>query len=116
MRLFARHSRSAELAGWNPHNPTAVFIPERGTTMHTDIRKLFLVLAFSLTSGAALAVATTGGQTKEQSLEEACARADWPNIPAACIVGGNGRAFRTIEITQPGAPETLNDRFSVAFE
>jgi hypothetical protein len=84
--------------------------------MHTDTRKRLLVFAFAITAAGAFAGATIGAQTKEQSLDETCAHEAWPNLPVQCIQGADGRAFRTIAIDQPGAPESLADRFAVAFE
>jgi hypothetical protein len=82
--------------------------------MNTKIRQALVVVAFSAVAAAAITGATLRGETKETSLAEVCATAQWPNIPPACLDGA-----RAADIRYVTADNTMSDemtlRFTVAF-
>jgi hypothetical protein len=79
-------------------------------------RKVLLATAFAVTAAGALAGATFRGETKEVDMAATCATANWPNIPAACLEGSNGKDVRYV--TADGRPDMseMQLRFSVAFQ
>ncbi len=78
------------------------------------MRSGVLALAFAAIVGAAITGATLRGETRETSLQESCAFAVWPEIPAPCLDGGSDRAVRMIPIESP-AVRAMNHRFAAAF-
>ena len=85
--------------------------------MSTNKRSFLMAVAFAATVAAGLTGLSMSGQTKESSLDDACAHATWPTIPAACLTGAdNGRTVRMVATrTAVGAPETAAERFALAF-
>jgi hypothetical protein len=93
--------------------------------MDRDFRAVFLSIAFAATVAAAITVASVRGETKETSIDEICATADWPMIPARCLDGGRGHEVRVVGVRR-AAPEAsiagnelalaeMKARFAVAF-
>lgn len=85
--------------------------------MSTNKRNLLLAVAFAVTVSAGLTGLSLRGETRESSLDQACAHATWPMIPAECLVGADeGRAVRLV--AAPGAlaqSVTIGQRFALAF-
>ena len=77
------------------------------------LRKTLLSAAFAVTVAGALTGATFRGETKEADLAATCAAANWPNIPAACIEGSNGKDVRFVTADNRF---DMTERFSVAFQ
>jgi hypothetical protein len=88
--------------------------------MKSTIRPLLLVAAFAATAAGGVTALTLRGESKEAGLvENACARAAWPLIPANCLDGGSRAGVRVIADLAAGeAPEvlTIAARFSADFE
>jgi hypothetical protein len=80
------------------------------------IRKTLLGLAFAATVAGALTGATFRGETKEVDLAATCATAAWPNIPAACLEGGDGQDVRYVTADNRLDMSEMELRFSVAFQ
>ncbi len=80
-------------------------------------RSILMTVAFAVTVAAGLTGLTMSAQTKELSLDQACAHAAWPMIPSQCLTGEDaGRTVRTVTTrTAVAAPETINERFALAF-
>ena len=57
--------------------------------MNTNKRSFLMAVAFAATVAAGLTGLSMSGQTKESSLDAACAHATWPTIPAACLAGAD---------------------------
>jgi hypothetical protein len=84
--------------------------------MNTKIRQALVAVAFSAIAAAAVTGATTlRGETKETSLVETCAGADWPMIPAACLEGGRGYDVRYVSADRIDDESSMSFRFSTAF-
>lgn len=83
--------------------------------MNTKIRQALVAVAFSAIAAAAITGATLRGETKETSLVETCAGADWPMIPAACLEGGRGHDVRYVSADQLEDSNSLPFRFATAF-
>ena len=85
--------------------------------MNTNNRSFLMAVAFAATVAAGLTGLSMSGQTKELSLDDACAHTAWPMIPAACLAGAD--KDRTVRVVQTRAavdqPETVVERFVVAF-
>jgi hypothetical protein len=65
--------------------------------MQPTTRTLLLAAAFATTVAAGITGLTYRGETKEAGfIENACARASWPLIPANCLEGGRGYDVRVI--------------------
>jgi hypothetical protein len=79
-------------------------------------RKALLAIAFAVTAAGALTGATFRGETKEVDLAATCAAADWPNIPAACLEGSNGKDVRYVTADNRLDMTEMELRFSVAFQ
>ena len=62
------------------------------------IRQALMMFAFAATVAAAITGATLRGETKETSVVEACARAEWPVIPANCLDGAANRSVRYVSM------------------
>ena len=78
------------------------------------VRSAMLASAFALTVAAAVTGATLTGETREATLDEACAHATWPAIPAVCLTGAVERPVRMVAIDH--ADRNLPARFAAAFE
>mgnify|MGYP000206368371 CR=1 FL=1 len=74
--------------------------------MNISFRSALLALAFSFTVAAGVTGASLSGVTKETSLDDACAHADWPLIPDQCLEGATGRDVRIVK-TRPSATEIM---------
>jgi hypothetical protein len=85
--------------------------------MNTNKRSFLLALAFAVTVSAGLTGLSMSGQSKESPLDEACAHATWPMIPAQCLVGADSnRTVRTVEARAAlDRPEAIGQRFALAF-
>ena len=85
--------------------------------MNTNKRSLLMTLAFSGTVAAGLTGLSLTGQTRESSLDQACAHSTWPTIPAQCLDGvDSGRSVRTVATrTAVEQPEPVAARFALAF-
>jgi hypothetical protein len=85
--------------------------------MNTNKRSVLMAVAFAATVAAGLTGLSLTGQTKESNLDDACAHATWPLIPAACLTGAdNGRTVRVVQTrTAVAQPETIGERFALAF-
>ena len=85
--------------------------------MNTNKRSFLMAVAFAATVAAGLTGLSMSGQTKELSLDDACAHTAWPMIPAACLAGADND--RTVRVVQTRAaiaqPETAAERFAFAF-
>ena len=57
--------------------------------MNTNKRSFLMAFAFAATVAAGLTGLSMSGQTKELSLDDACAHTAWPMIPAACLAGAD---------------------------
>lgn len=78
-------------------------------------RNAMLATVFAVTVAAGFTGATYGGQTKEQSIDEACAHVTWPMIPAYCLQGATDRVVRVVSI-DGAETNKLAARFAAAFE
>ncbi len=85
--------------------------------MNTNKRSVLMAVAFAATVAAGLTGLSMSGQTKELSLDDTCAHATWPVIPAACLTGAdNGRTVRVVQTrVAVDQPETIAERFALAF-
>ena len=85
--------------------------------MNTNKRSFLLALAFSVTVAASLTGLSLTGQTRESSLDQACAHSTWPAIPARCLDGADsGRSARTVATRAAvERPDPLAARFALAF-
>ncbi len=85
--------------------------------MNTNKRSLLLATAFAVTVAAGLTGLSLSSQSRESSLDQACAHATWPQIPAQCLDGADaGRSVRMVETRAAvGGPETIGERFALAF-
>ena len=85
--------------------------------MNTNKRSFLMAFAFAATVAAGLTGLSMSGQTKESSLDDACAHTAWPMIPAACLAGAdNGRTVRVVQTRSAIAQtETADERFALAF-
>ena len=85
--------------------------------MNTNTRSFLLALAFAVTVAAGLTGLSMSGQSKEASPAPACAQAIWPMIPADCLAGvDKDRTVRTVATRAAvSAPETMGERFALAF-
>lgn len=85
-------------------------------------RKFFAAIAIAVTASAVVAGATFSGETREApTVNEICATADWPNIPAQCLVGASNAEVRVIGLREAApvaalAMTGMTERFAVAFE
>jgi hypothetical protein len=91
--------------------------PEGDPTMKSNTRRMLLAAAFAMTVGAGLTGLSMSAQTKESSLDDACAHATWPMIPSQCLAGADSdRLVRTVTTrTAIARPETQAERFAFAF-
>jgi hypothetical protein len=78
------------------------------------IRMPYAAAAVGVVAVSAIAAMTLSGQTREQSLSEVCAHADWPYVPAYCLEGASDRAVRVVALDR--LPLAGVDRFEVAFQ
>jgi hypothetical protein len=89
--------------------------------MLPNSRMVLLAGAFAVTVAAGITGLTYRGETKEAGfVENACAAAAWPLIPARCLDGGRGHDVRVVADTQlgyevPPGP-VMNARFKTDFE
>ncbi len=84
--------------------------------MNTNKRSFMVAAAFAMAVSAAATGATVStGETKETTLDQTCAHAAWPLIPAQCLEGADGRTFRTVSVRGPVETNTMATRFAVAF-
>jgi len=74
-----------------------------------------LAAVFAVTVAAALTGATDSGETKETSIDAACAHVTWPMIPAYCLEGGSDRPVRIVSVDNAALGQ-LTSRFAAAFE
>jgi len=74
-----------------------------------------LAAVFAVTVGAAVTGATYRAETKETSIDEACAHVTWPMIPAYCLEGGSDRPVRVVSVDNAALGQ-LTGRFAAAFE
>jgi hypothetical protein len=75
-----------------------------------------MAAAFALTVTAGITGLSMRGETKESPVNQACAHATWPLIPDSCLTGADaGRAVRIVGIHAAAAPETMSERFALAF-
>jgi hypothetical protein len=85
--------------------------------MNTNKRSLLTVLAFSVTVAAGLTGLSLSGQTRESSLDQACAHATWPTIPVQCLDGAD--ADRSVRMVATRASvdehEPPAERFALVF-
>jgi hypothetical protein len=79
-------------------------------------RKALLATAFAATVAGALTGATFRGETKEFDLAATCAAAEWPNIPAACLEGSDGKDIRYVTADNRLDMSDMELRFTVAFQ
>jgi hypothetical protein len=86
-------------------------------------RQIFAAVAFAAIAAAGVAGATLRGETREApTVAEACASAEWPNIPAQCLTGEVNTNVRVINGSEAApqamasAEDSLRERFEVAFQ
>lgn len=79
------------------------------------MRKGLLATAFAATVAAALTGASLRGETKEADMEATCAAAAWPQIPAACLEGGQNRDVRYVTADNT-LDRNMEARFAIAFQ
>ena len=79
-------------------------------------RKALLATAFAVIAAGALTGATFGGESKEVDPAATCAAAEWPNIPAACLEGSNGKDVRYVTADNRLDMSEMELRFTVAFQ
>jgi hypothetical protein len=89
--------------------------------MLPTVRTLLLAAAFATTVAAGITGLTYRGEAKGAGfVENACAKAAWPLIPAKCLDGGRDHDVRVIIDTPAGEelPRTvaMDARFASAFE
>jgi hypothetical protein len=84
--------------------------------MNTSKRGVVIATAFAAAVAAVVTGATmSSGQTKETSLDQSCAHATWPMIPAQCVQGAEGRTVRVVTTRGPVETDTMAARFALAF-
>ena len=79
------------------------------------IRAAFGAGSIALAIAAGLTAASvSGGQTKETSLDQACAHVAWPMIPAQCL---EGTARQNVRYAFAGEATgtAMAERFAIAF-
>jgi len=84
-------------------------------------RQFLAVVAITATAAVAVAGATLRGETREApTVQEACADAAWPMIPAQCLEGAGERTVRYVTGTEGqndiAAVTGLQERFTIAFQ
>jgi hypothetical protein len=79
-------------------------------------RKALLAIAFAVTAAGALTGATFSGESKEVDLAATCAAAEWPNIPAVCLEGSDGKDVRYVTADNRLDMSEMELRFTVAFQ
>ena len=84
-------------------------------TMTTRTRKALAAIAFSAVAAAAITGATLRGETKETSLAETCATAQWPQIPAACLDNARNIEVRYVTADPVRMSDDMELRFETAF-
>jgi len=89
--------------------------------MQPTTRTLLLAAAFAATVAAGITGLTYRGETKEAGfVENACAKAAWPLIPARCLDGGRDHDVRVITDVPVGEQlqrsAAMDARFKSAFE
>lgn len=89
--------------------------------MTTRTRQIFAAVAFAAIAAAAVTGATLRGETREaQTLAEACAKAEWPLIPAECLDGAATQDVRVVTGNESAgaavAAAEMSDRFAIAFQ
>jgi hypothetical protein len=89
--------------------------------MNSTLRPVLLVVAFAATVAGGVTALTLRGESKEAGIvENACARAAWPLIPARCLDGGRGNDVRVVADRSAARdmpePLTIAARFSSDFE
>jgi hypothetical protein len=91
--------------------------------MQTIIRPLAIGIVFAAIAAAGVTALTLRGETKEAGfVENACAKAAWPLIPAKCLEGSHGADVRIVD-DQTGGEQalasptpTMTERFATDFE
>ena len=81
--------------------------------MTVDLRGAVLALAFSLSVSAGITGASLSGESRENAVNNACADAAWPMIPARCLDGADGRTVRIVT-TRSAANEMMASPFAIA--
>src|SRR6478672_6104970 len=67
------------------------------TTMTSKTRPALIAFGVAVViATAATGLTTLRGETKEASIDAACAAAAWPMIPAHCLEGGRGHDVRSV--------------------
>ncbi len=88
--------------------------------MTKSTRRIFASVAFAATVAVMVTGATFSGQTREApTTAESCATAEWPNIPAQCLMGDVHGDVRVIGLggNMPAvANADMQMRFEVAFQ
>ena len=89
--------------------------------MRTMIRPLVAGFAFAAIVASGVTALTLSGETKEAGfVENACAKAAWPLIPASCLDGAHGAAVRVVGASagnqQALVGPTMAERFQTDFE
>ena len=89
--------------------------------MRTMLRPLVIGAAFAAMVAAGVAALTLSGETKEAGfVEDACAKAAWPLVPAKCLDGGRGADVRVVggvSRSDPAPDATaMAERFNNDFE
>jgi hypothetical protein len=85
------------------------------------LRPLVIGAAFAAMVAAGVAALTLSGETKEAGfVEDACAKAAWPLVPAKCLDGGRGADVRVVGGVSAGgeapAISAMAERFNNDFE
>jgi hypothetical protein len=89
--------------------------------MQISTRPVLLGIAFAALVAGGVSALTLRGETKEAGfIEDACAKAAWPLIPAKCLDGARGDvrviADRTSAAEQVSDSPTIEVRFNSDFE
>jgi hypothetical protein len=85
--------------------------------MQSMLRPFAIGIAFAVLVGGGLTALTHSGETKEAGLvEDACAKAAWPLIPAKCLDGGRRSEVRVVGSAPELAVPTGLERFRSDFE
>jgi hypothetical protein len=78
------------------------------------LRSALVAMAVALTAATGLTAATIRGETMETSLDQACAHAAWPMIPAQCLDGAAPHAVR-YALGGEATGTAMAERFAAAF-
>jgi hypothetical protein len=117
----AKTTANTYLAGTKSGEPQPALWNSGVNPMQTMLRPLLIGSAFAAMVVAGVAALTLSGETKEAGfVEDACAKAAWPLVPANCLDGGRVADVRVVggvsTSDQAPAISAMAERFNNDFE